>query len=184
MRRALAFVIAVAACHRTPAKPDPDENKQDPKPVELEIPDSSAIDVAEVPDSALVDACVSTTELLRVSGRSDGVLPQTPAIDLDGDGKFDPLYRTPGSPEVLVWLFVEKGGCAREIGAITYTLSGSLRVIGRDKQGFAILLGTGVRSMQTDEERAEYDGTRYVTMHRTRLWTGSWEPWSPWTKNE
>jgi hypothetical protein len=152
--RPLVVLCATLVACRTPTKSDPEERR--PPPIVVEV-----ADVAEEP-TAPSDACVSTNERLRLSGRLTGVLPHTPAIDLDGDGKFDPIYQTMGSPEILVYLFVEKGGCARELGAIGYAVSGSLDVVGRDKQGWAILHGRGPHY----EESAEYDGARYVTKRR------------------
>ena len=130
-------------------------------------PPASASAASAAPPAA-PPACRSAAELFAATAHAP---PRrlAPGLDLDGDGAVDPVFVAgEGGPRATVALYVERGGCGRYLGAVHANDLATVRIRGRDKAGWAIVHGSMPFTFDELEEKAVYDGTRYVTYSRRR----------------
>ena len=89
-------------------------------------------------------------------------------FDLDGDGTADPVLFVDVGPRSPVLLFLERGGCATLVATLHTNDPRSVRLVERDKSGWAVLDASMGFTFDELEERVRFDGARYVTWSRRR----------------
>lgn len=199
---ASACLAALAACAAEPARvarvvPGSDAAKRPPLAPEAAAappvaPTSSAPAAAAAAAPPVAPAvCRSAAELFAASAHAP---PRrlTPGLDLDGDGVDDPVFVAgEGGPRATVALYVERGGCGRYLGAVHANDLATVRIRGRDKAGWAVVHGSMPFTFDELEEKAVYDGTRYVTYSRRRDYPPAAagqkrviSAWSAWSLDE
>ena len=189
------ILVCFAACHRgepsgahepPPVRRDPEERpRASAEPVDATPIDAPGDVEPSAPDPDLPDsACPSPRDVALWLGAS--ARPWTPPVDLDGDGKTDPVFIVGDDAFKIAFLYIDRGGCRQQLGAVHFNASGSSGVAGRSKNGWAILVGVSHFTFNEDEERAEYDGSKYAISSRKRERNesgGQVAPgWRPWTK--